>query len=458
MHHGSKECCHPFVQSLFGRIFLWFGLTVFLLIVVTSLVSLATGTGPLQVHLRRGADALLPMVELAVKTYENHGTATFNELKGNRLTLYSAEGAILAGPKPERDVRELVAEAASTDEFQARLSHCLCYGAMPFKTEKGHYVLLTCFNKREHQHPMSDEDKHTLMTRLLLVVSMAALLCLALARSLSFPLRSLQEATHHIADGKLTTRVDKEVTERRDEIGSLAKDFNVMAERLDSLLQSQRRLLGDISHELRSPLTRLNVALELARKKVKDENALSSLERIEQEAVKLDELIDEVLMLTKLRALHRPREQVEVELSTLVEEVVGDAHFEAESMNRSVESEVSSSCTVLGSRELLRRALENVVRNAVKYTKEETKVRVALHRDDDFAVITVQDKGDGVEEELLPRLFTPFFRAAPDRDRETGGVGLGLAITEGAVHLHGGSVAAHNDLNGGLVVTIRLPL
>ena len=458
MEKKANVCLHPFVHSLFGRIFLWFGLTVLAIIAVTSIVSLATGTGPLQVHLRRGADALLPMVELAVKSYELHGKDTFSQVKGNRLTLYSAKAEILAGAKPQKEATELVKEALRTGEFQISLSHYLCYGALPIKTNKGLYVLLTCFDKHLHRHPMSKEDKHTLMTRLLLVIATAALLCLLLARSLSYPLRSLQVATHRIADGDLTTRVEREVTLRKDEIGSLAKDFNVMTERLDSLLQAQRRLLGDISHELRSPLTRLNVALELARKKVQDEGASSSLERIEQEALRLDELIGEVLMLTKLRALQRPREQVDVDLAQLIEEVVDDAHFEAESVDKSVETNVAASCKVIGSRELLRRALENVVRNGVKYTRDKTKILVSLKTEDHEAIISVKDQGKGVDEELLPRLFTPFFRAAPDRDRETGGVGLGLAITEGAVLLHGGSVSAENAKEGGFVVTIKLPI
>jgi two-component system sensor histidine kinase CpxA len=226
-------------------------------------------------------------------------------------------------------------------------------------------------------------------------------------------------------------------------------------------------LLGDISHELRSPLARLNVALELARQRSGSE-ATSALERIQREAEILNEMIGQLLTLTRLESGAAEIKKVEVDLESLLREVVKDADFEARARNRSVRLVATEPVRIEGVANLIRRAIENVVRNAVHYTAEQTEVEIKLFTDSDAtpstgkpdherAVIVVRDHGPGVPDEALNEIFRPFYRVDEARDREAGGVGLGLSIAERAVRLHGGSVEATNASDGGLIVTINLP-
>jgi two-component system sensor histidine kinase CpxA len=272
----------------------------------------------------------------------------------------------------------------------------------------------------------------------------------------------MRTTTNELAEGNLGARVATKLTKRRDEIGDLGRDFNGMAERLESMVKAQQRLLGDISHELRSPLARLGVALGLARQRSGPE-ATASLDRIERESDNLNEMISQLLTLTRLESGTDGRKRSEVDLSALVHEVAEDADFEAHSLNRSVQVVVSDSCSINGVEELLRSAVENVVRNAVRFTAEGTAVEIALKRQngsgDNFAVISVRDRGNGVPEEALEKIFRPFYRTEDARDRQSGGgTGLGLAITERAVRMHGGSVQATNAPGGGLSVEMKLLL
>jgi two-component system sensor histidine kinase CpxA len=258
-----------------------------------------------------------------------------------------------------------------------------------------------------------------------------------------------------LASGDLQTRVGPALGSRRDELAELGRDFDAMAARIEALVTAQQRLLGDISHELRSPLARLGVALDLARRRGgRDIGDL--LGRIELESERLDELIGELLELNRLESGDEIAREP-IDLAALVEEIAADADFEAQADDRSVRVVSTEACEVAGDRNLLRRAIENVARNAVRYTPEETTVEVALGCDERDAVVRVRDFGPGVSDEELPNLFRPFYRVAGARERDTGGAGLGLAITERAVAIHGGSVAASNASGGGLTVEIRLP-
>jgi two-component system sensor histidine kinase CpxA len=227
-----------------------------------------------------------------------------------------------------------------------------------------------------------------------------------------------------------------------------------MADRIGVLLQAERRLLQDISHELRSPLARLSLAVELART---DEDPARHLDRIEKEAERLNALVGELLQVTRAEgdAARMRREPIEVE--ELVTEIAGDVHLEADRRGVRLEVQADGSSTVNGDRELVRRAVENVLRNAIRYAPEGTNVTVQVRRETNASSIEIRDFGRGVPEEQLPRIFEPFYRVDPDRDRASGGVGLGLAIARRAVDLHGGSITARNA-NPGLCVSIRLPV
>jgi len=303
--------------------------------------------------------------------------------------------------------------------------------------------------------------RHGPLDNILLYSVVGGLVCYFLARSLTAPIRKLREATNRIAGGDFSVRVGRELGRQGSEVADLGRDFDTMAERIEALLLSQKLLLRDISHELRSPLARLNVALELARQRAGAE-AGPPLDRIGLESERLNELIGELMTLTLLESGARELRKENFELNGLIGMVAEDALYEARGRNRDVTFVADGKALVHGSWELLRRALENVVRNAVRYTAENCEVEIHLTCEYSGggrkAVITTRDHGPGVPEETLPHLFKPFYRVAEARDRQSGGAGIGLAIAERAVRLHGGSMTAANAHDGGLIVTINLPL
>jgi len=289
----------------------------------------------------------------------------------------------------------------------------------------------------------------------------SGLVCYLLARYLTAPVVRLRAATQRLATGDLSARAGVPRSRRHDEMAELVRDFDAMAERLEKLVNAQSRLLNDISHELRSPLARLNVALGLARQRTGPE-AHTALERIDLEANRLNELIGELLTIARLESGDQSRQKSPIHLGELVEEIAKDADFEAQSRNCHVHCVIAEEPVVMGVPILLHSAIENVVRNAARYTAEGTGVQVRLEHGESpsgpEAVIRVTDSGPGVPAEALDKLFRPFYRIDDARGRQTGGVGLGLAITERAVRLHGGTVTAANRPQGGLMVEIRLPL
>lgn len=295
---------------------------------------------------------------------------------------------------------------------------------------------------------------------ILMAVVSSGLVCFTLARFLTSPIVRLRAATQRLAAGDLTARAGVSSSRSRDEMAELVRDFDRMAERLESLVNAQSRLLKDISHELRSPLARLNVALELARQRTGPE-AESALERIERESTRLNELVGRLLTIARLESGSDSLRKAPVALEELVREIAKDAAFEAQARRCRVDCVIADDCVVIGDASLLHSAIENVVRNATRYTEEGSAVQVQLEQGQRAkgpeAVIRVTDSGPGVPEEALTKLFLPFYRIDDARGRATGGVGLGLAITERAVLLHGGSVRAVNRPQGGLMVEIRLP-
>jgi two-component system sensor histidine kinase CpxA len=291
--------------------------------------------------------------------------------------------------------------------------------------------------------------------RIALLLLVTALVSFVLARVLTRPIRTLRDATHRIAAGDTSVRVGK-VAGAGEEIASLAADFDRMTGRIEDLLGARERLLRDVSHELRSPLARLTVALGIARQRGSADAAL--LDRMEKESERLGELVSLVLTMAKLEEQHEVHGPEDVRLDELVTTLVSDASFEAEGQRREVKLAKAESVVVRGDAELLRQAAENVVRNAIRFTAEGTRVDVELARRGDAAELCVRDHGPGVPDEALTEIFRPFTRVEAARERTAGGVGLGLAITERAVRLHHGSVVAENAEGGGLRVTIRLPV
>jgi two-component system sensor histidine kinase CpxA len=288
-----------------------------------------------------------------------------------------------------------------------------------------------------------------------------ALFCYWLAKYLSAPIVQLRSATRQLSDGNLTARVNENLLKRRDEITYLGRDFNLMAARIESLVEAQRRLLADISHELRSPLARQGVAVGLARRRGGPEVS-SALDRIGRESDRMNVMIGQLLALSRSECSTDGLEKVKVDLGALLLEITDDADFEARDRDRSVKVVRLEPSVTVGELELIRSAIENVVRNAVRYTAPGTQVEVSLtseavngHR---YAVVRVRDHGRGVPNAAIDEIFRPFYRVEDARDRKSGGTGLGLAIAARAVRLHDGTINAENAPDGGLIVEIKLPV
>lgn len=297
---------------------------------------------------------------------------------------------------------------------------------------------------------------------LIIAIISSGLVCYLLSWYLTKPIVRLRAATRQLAAGDLAVRIGAPAAQRSDELAGLMRDFDAMAERIETLVKAQSRLLNDISHELRSPLARLNVALGLARQRSGVES-VDMLDRIEMEASRLNELIGRILTLARLEDGEQGVPQTPVPLGELVANVAEDAEFEAQERHCHVHTVIpEGDWEVRGNDSLLHSAVENVVRNAIRYTQEGTSVEIELASESSpnglEAVLNVSDAGTGVPPDALEKLFLPFYRLDDARGRLTGGVGLGLAITERAVRFHGGKVSAFNRTGGGLRVEIRLPL
>jgi two-component system sensor histidine kinase CpxA len=230
-----------------------------------------------------------------------------------------------------------------------------------------------------------------------------------------------------------------------------------MAERLEVLIGAQQRLISDVSHELRSPLTRLKLALDLARSD-SHTASLPALDRIEREAERLSGLVGMLLTLSRLEAGESLPETSMVHLPDLLAEIAADVEIEAQSRGCSIELDRMQECWIEGNQELLRSAFENVVRNAIRYTEPATAVRISTQCEANEVRIVVQDHGPGVPESELNNVFKPFYRVDASRERRTGGVGLGLAIAERSIKLHNGKIRAGNLKQGGFQIEISLPL
>jgi len=295
--------------------------------------------------------------------------------------------------------------------------------------------------------------------RLLVVGLLGAGLCFVLARHITKPIRRLRAASADIASGKLKTRVDRSVCRRHDEIGTLGRDFDRMAEQIEALVTAQRELLGDVSHELRSPLARMIVALGLLKQAAPDE-APEYINRINTEAERLDKMIGQLLTLTRIESGAELAQRETFDFTNLVQEVAADGDFEARAHDREVKVTRADACSMLGIPEMLRSAIENVLRNAIRYTALGTAVEISLERlkdSEDKLRLRIRDHGPGVPKIMLAGIFQPFQRV-PTGENNSDGAGLGLAIADRVVHMHHGSIRALNPDDGGFIVEIVLPV
>ena len=452
------------IHGLFLKIFLWFWLSLSLIVVVLVVGVLATRTD------EHAGPPWLSLIESAVRTHALNAVSAFEQ--GGRSTLdayltelrqesgiegylFDQHGLELSGNATADEVKQLASRIASTGDMEYRFRPPLPMAGERIVSSRGvPYVFVI----RATNAPTFHSDRRLLGLGIALVILTAGIVCYGFARYLVAPVAKLRHATQRLAEGDLSARAASAMGKRRDELADMGRDFDRMAQRIESLILAQRRLLGDISHELRSPLARLSVALELARQRC-GVDAADAFEIIEDEAQQLDTLIGQLLTLTRFESGEDTKTREIVNLAKLIEEIAADSDFEAKSKNREVQIISSEECQTLGVMQLLRSAIENVVRNAVRYTAEGTTVEIGLRCvSGRQAIISVRDHGPGVPEPDLQRIFHPFYRAGEERDPQTGGIGLGLAITERAVRLHKGSVTARNAEDGGLIVELRLPL
>ena len=282
----------------------------------------------------------------------------------------------------------------------------------------------------------------------------SAVTCLLLTRYFIDPIRKLQRTTESFGGGNLASRPDASLLERKDELGDLSRTIGQMSSRIATLLSSQRNFLIQVSHELGSPLSRMNVALALARRKA-NPALLPELNRIQGDSSELNSMVQQLLRLARLESGLEQEEEEVYSLHELLQQVCLDNQFTAEQNNKQVHLLSSPQINMRGYRELLKRALDNILRNAIRFTPEGGRVQVdVLSRSNNLIVIQVKDGGIGVQDDKLDAIFEPFVRASSDRS----GAGLGLAIARQAVHANRGTIRALNRVEGGLLIEVSLPL
>jgi two-component system, OmpR family, sensor kinase len=425
------------LRSLFARILLWFLATTAVTVtglIVTRWLSLNAAPGQ-QSPFTRMVPFLLVEARYA---YETGGQPSLAQFMARMQKVYDVQGILTDASGRDlltgEDRSDLVRRFQGRSYWRVGRNHVI----VARRSEDGRYsFFFPVVYRRIGYWVLIPQD--------LWLIGAVALLCYWLARHLTEPVRRLQRAVERFGQGDLSTRFE---TGRRDEIGDLARTFNRMADRIQTLLAAERRLLLDISHELRSPLARLGVAVELARSGQDREGAL---DRIQKEADRLNSLVGELLQVTRAEGDPASLHFESVRLDDLVSDIVETNRIEATARGAELKLDTEAAAEIQGNPELLRRALENVIRNAIRHAPAGTAVEVTVKG----CSIVVRDYGPGVPEEDLARIFDPFYRVENDRNRSSGGAGLGLAIARRAVELHKGTIHARNA-DPGLLVSIEL--
>lgn len=429
------------MRTLFARILLWFLATVAIALLgvyaITAFNAPDPGRPPfprfasMEVREAReawetgGAPALAAF--LSRLKADAHAEAYFTDANGRDLLTGQSRSDLLAAAAAHRSRRVFL--FLHPRPVLARRSR-----------DSAYWLILVFSNRAERVF----SPQHVFM------LAAVVLLCYGFARYLTSPLRQLQRTLERFGQGDFSARSG---SMRQDELGELARTFDQMAERIQTLLAAERRLLLDISHELRSPLARLGVAVELARS---GENREAALSRIQKEAERLNALVGELLQVTRAEGDPGSLRTEPLDLGELLASVVDDCSIEARTRGCELKLRAAPAET-RGDSELLRRAAENVIRNAIRYAPPETPVEITLQPNGTTATIRVRDYGPGVPEQALSRIFDPFFRVETARDRGTGGVGLGLSIARRAIELHKGNLRARNA-KPGLEIEMELPV
>jgi signal transduction histidine kinase len=432
------------MRTLFAKILIWFWSALAITVVGSALISALTVNENDSDRRAPVARLVTLQLEEARAAYETGGRPGLQAFLDTLQRVYDARGILT-----DESGRDLLTNQNRSDLVRRARRRPL-YGI--FRT--GDAMVARAADDGKYWFffvvPHARVESWFLQPEHIFVMLVGVLLCYWLAWHLTTPVRKLQRAVERFGRGDLSARVG---SARRDELGQLARTFDRMASRLETLLAAERRLLLDISHELRSPLARLGVAVELARS---GDDTEAALNRIQKESDRLNSLVGQLLQVTRAEGDPNSLRRDRVRLDELVQQLVEESNIEAEAHGCELKYGKREPVTVEGDPELLRRAVENVIRNAIRYAPRETVVDVSLERNNGKAMVDVRDRGPGVPEEALPRLFDPFYRVEGDRDRASGGIGLGLSIARRAVELHKGSIRARNA-QPGLEVELELP-
>ncbi|MBE1301073.1 MAG: HAMP domain-containing protein [Alteromonadaceae bacterium] len=452
---------HP-LNTLFGRLFLWFWLTTIIIMMCTFFV--------VKQVLKSDELQTIPAPEQELLVELARQIETVTELRNRRIPMKKVLGRIMVthDVKPvllSHDNDELLYEGKRLPpEFEQRFINLknsniaygflarneVFFGPQPLEIRDQKYSL---FTGRMIRIPLWQRNRPYMLAMAIII---SGLLCFSLAWSLSRPIKRLREATQRMADGDLSARVD-EVGSRKDEIGELSRDFNAMSEKVNLLMLGQKRLLADISHELRSPLARLQLAIGIAQDNNQSGKLETSLlERIEKEAHQIEDMIGRVLQLSRLENSSNQLHKQQINLASMLEVMFEDATYEANSLQKQFQNQDIPNVTFEGDPELLTSAIENIIRNAIKFAS--SSVHADFKQTKNGLQIIIEDDGPGVPENEIDQLFKPFYRVSEARNRETGGTGLGLAIAMQAVLAHQGSLSARNKPEGGLRIVVSLPI
>jgi two-component system sensor histidine kinase CpxA len=453
------------MRSLFLKIFLWFWATA-ILTAVALLVTFVLQPGGVPARWHAALSATAQMYgRAAVGEMERGGPPAvanyLDDLNRNAHTeacLFDADGNPIAGhdcASFQSLVKRALMSTSPTFGFRYGLARV---GLRVLGRNGGAYIFAT----ELPAGPRAAFGPNLLGLALHWGVAflVSGFICYLLTRHLTTPILRLREASRRLANGELATRAAG-FEMRHDELGALVRDFNSMGDRIEELVSSQRQLISDVSHELRSPLARLTVALDLARERMGNDPAFDHMAK---DFDRLSDMVGRLLTVARLDSSASAAEMKVLNLSALVSEIVADAEFESRNRNCTVQPSIEGEICVRGNGDLLRSAIEDVVRNAVRYTAPGTRVDVQLkcERNDSTrlasVILTVRDHGPGVPDSELKNIFLPFYRVATARDRQSGGAGLGLAIADRIAGLHGGSVGAVNAANGGLEIIFNLPV
>jgi len=398
------------------------------------------------------------LAEVAALRYQYRGVDGLRQLLDglslehrSRYWLLDSAGRELTGrPVPQRIMQGALAAENNEGLYHSFEANVLAARAT---TPKGQYLLIAELTPP----PLSSRVPGDMLWTLKLGTIISALVCLLIAHYLTKPIERLRDATHELARGNLDIRAGQNLGNRQDEIADLVRDFDTMAGEVRNLIQSERNLLSGVSHELRSPIARIRLALALARDADDDERT-EMLDRIEQDTVQLDSMLERILTVARLESGQQKPKFEELTLNEVIDDVLHDANFEATGVGATIEYQSSGELRVAGDAAWLHSAIENIIRNAIFYSGKDGKIQVRLSVLNGMALITVRDNGPGVPENALPLLFKPFYRVDNSRGASTGGMGLGLAIVRNTVTAHGGIISAQNVQPHGLEISFTLPL